>query len=206
MTDFYEISSINEYSTMSFSDVYPNYDVFLEGINYEGDTIIGYNTIPEFKILTDVNNLKTIYYLLMGRYGNSPIANNDVNQFSIKLFSTIFQYGPSWEKRLDIQNKLRSLTEEELLTGAKAIYNHALNPSTEPTTNTLNELEYINDQNVSKYVKAKPTAYLELWEILKDDVTERFLRKFQHLFLQIARPTRNIYYGTEESKNESRYN
>ena len=206
MTDFYEISDINGYSTTSFSDVYPNYDLFLEGINYEGDTIIGYNTIPEFKILKDVNNLKTIYYLLMGRYGNSPIANNDVNQFSIKLFSTIFQYGPSWEKRLDIQNKLRSLTEEELLTGAKSIYNHALNPITEPTTNTLNELEYINDQNVSKYVKAKPTAYLELWEILKDDVTERFLRKFQHLFLQIARPTRNIYYGTEERKNESRYN
>lgn len=195
-----DLYNINGYSTMTFSDIYPEYDIFLNGITAEGVDIIGYNSIESFKSLSNNESLKTLYYLMVGRYGNSPIANNDINQFSIKLFSIIFQYGPSWEKRLDIQNKLRSLTEEELLTGAKSIYNHALNPSTEPTTNTLNELEYINDQNVAKYVKAKPTAYLELWEILKDDVTERFLRKFQHLFLQIARPTRNIYYGTEESE------
>ena len=60
-------------------------------------------------------NATTLYYLLYARYGNTPIANYDENQWKYKVFSIIFQYGPTWEKRLDIQTTLRGLQLSDLI-------------------------------------------------------------------------------------------
>ena len=60
-------------------------------------------------------NATTLYYLLYARYGNTPIANYDENQWKYKMFSIIFQYGPTWEKRLDIQTTLRGLQIADLI-------------------------------------------------------------------------------------------
>ena len=183
-----EITNINGYSTKTFSGIYPTYTSFFDGVN----------SVPEFKILKNENNYKVLYYLLLGRYANSPIANDDVNQFSIKLYSIIYQYGPTWEEKKNIQDKIRMLDDNAIKQGSKAIYNHALNPGTDPSTDSLTELEYINDQNTTNYLKSDMEAYNIKWSLLNDRVDENFLRKFQHLFLQIVRPTKNIYYGTEE--------
>lgn len=60
-------------------------------------------------------NATTLYYLLYARYGNNPIANYDEEQFKYKVFSVIFQYGPTWEKRLSVQNTLRGLQLADLI-------------------------------------------------------------------------------------------
>ena len=60
-------------------------------------------------------NATTLYYLLYAKYGNTPIANYDENQWKYKMFSIIFQYGPTWEKRLDIQTTLRGLQISDLI-------------------------------------------------------------------------------------------
>lgn len=60
-------------------------------------------------------NATTLYYLLYARYGNTPIANYDETQWKYKMFSIIFQYGPTWEKRLDIQTTLRGLQISDLV-------------------------------------------------------------------------------------------
>ena len=122
-------------STKTFTEVYDSWEDFLT----DSGTIFDLN-------ITE-SNLKTLYYLLYARYGNNFITNWDENQFKAKLWGLIWQYGPTWEKRLDIQDKLREIGDEQLLEGAKAIYNHAYNPSTNPSTQTLEELTYINDQN-----------------------------------------------------------
>ena len=57
------------------------------------------------------------------------------------------------------------------MTGSKQIYNHANNPSTEPGTDTDEELAYINDQNTTKNKKSKLDAYALYNEVLKNDVT-----------------------------------
>ena len=62
-----------------------------------------------------VQNATTLYYLLYARYGNTPIANYDEEQWKYKIFSIVFQYGPTWEKRLDIQNTLRGLQISDLV-------------------------------------------------------------------------------------------
>lgn len=139
----------------------------------------------------------TLYYLLYASYGNSTIRNSDINQFKYMVFSRIFMYGPTWEKRLEVQSKIRNLTEKELLTGNTAIYNTANNPGAEPTTDTLEELEYINNQNTTKNKRSKADAYANLMMILKTDVTKEFIDGFKPFFKQVATKELPLLYITE---------
>lgn len=177
------------YSTEVFQDIYPDLDTFKADYNGE--------KFP--KVINDVN-CKNLYYLLMARYCNNPIANLDVEQFKTKLQAVIWQYGPAWEKRLDIQEKLRNLGDNEILEGAKAIYNHALNPGQieAETTVDLPELKYVDNQNTTNYKKSKMDAYTQLWDLLVTDVTNDFLNKFRPLFKQFVRPEQHYIYESEE--------
>lgn len=157
-----------------FSDIWGNVDEFLQD----------YNNIGIPVSISDAS-ATTLYYLLYARYGESTAATPNTDQFKYKIFSLIFQYGPTWEKNLDIQKQLRELSLEELLDGGKAIYNHSLNPSTMPSTDTLEELTTVNDQNVTKYKKNKIDAYRILSDLLKTDVTGYFLDRFKTCFITV---------------------
>lgn len=179
-------SLYGNFRTRTFADIYTTFEEFNEDYTSNG--------IPAS--LSTVN-LRTLYYLLYARYGNSNIASSDENQFKYKVFSTIFMYGPSWQKRLDIQKKLIDLGDDEILVGATAIYNQALNPSQMPSTQTLEELNYINQQNTTKYKKSKLEAYAVLEELIKTDVTEQFIGKFKKLFITIVEPDLPLWYATQ---------
>lgn len=173
------------YNTMTFQELFPSANDFLSSYK-----TVGLGGIEDV-------NVNKLYYLLYGYYGNNPLANMDINQSTYKLFSIVFMYGPTWEKRLEIQNNLRNLTEQDLRLGSKAIYNQAYNPSTEPSTSTLEELETINAQNTTNYKKSKMDAYMQLWDLLDTDVSSEFLSKFKVLFKQIVIPERPIIYESE---------
>ena len=181
-----------QYDTKLFTQIWEDVTSFLEDYNDSG--------IPK---TISTTNATTLYYLLYAKYGNDPIANRDINQFKYKVLSIIFEYGPTWEKRLDIQQKLRNLTDDELIRGAKAIYNSALNPSTAPSTATLEELDYINAQNTTNYKKSKMEAYAQLWELLNTDVTSAFVGKFKVCFKQFVRPEKPLIYVTEVEEDDS---
>lgn len=169
------------FPTKSFLDVYSSVD----------DFVTDYGSLGFPKTITS-DNYKVLYYLLVSKYGNSPIANADETQFKIKLQSIIWQYGPAWEIKLDIQDKIRNLSDEELLKGTAAIYNHALNPSemsSETTTLDIPELRYVDSQNTTNYKKSKLDAYSDLWSMLVNDVTEVFINRFKNLFQLVAVPT-----------------
>lgn len=185
-----DLSMLPQYSTILFTDVWESVNDFL--YDYQN------NGIP--KTIDVAKSAQTLYYLLYARYGNNPIANRDVNQFKAKVMSIIFSYGPTWEKRLDIQAKLRALSDEDLRVGAKAIYNQALNPSDAPGTGTLEELDYINQQNTTNYKKAPMEAYGQLWELLSIDVTTEFINKFKVCFKTFVMPERPLVYETEEDE------
>ena len=186
---------------MSNTEMLPRYDtkLFCEIWEEVNDFIYDYNHLPTSLKggMPSTDSMTTLYYLLYARYANNPIANFDENQWKYKIFSVIFQYGPTWEKRLDIQKKLRSISDDDLLKGAKAIYNTALNPSSAPSTSTLTELEYINQQNTTNYKKSKMDAYSQLWELLDTDVTGEFLDKFRKCFKQFVQPEKTFIYVTD---------
>jgi hypothetical protein len=118
-------------------------------------------------------------------------------QWKFKIFSVMFQYGPTWEKRLDIQAKLRAISDDDLLKGSKAIFNHAFNPSSTPSTGSLDELTFINDQSTSNYKKSKMDAYMQLWELLDTDVTEEFLAQFKKCFKLFVSSEQPLLYETD---------
>ena len=188
-------SLYGNYRTRKFSDIYPNLTEFTDDFDFYKNA--GLN--PGFASQTSIN---TIFYLLCARYGNSHIANSDENQFKLKVFSYIFQFGPFWEKKLLIQSKLRSLSEEQLLEGSKQINNHSYNPSTAPSTNTLDEFTTTNEQTATKYKKSRLDAYGLLSELLERDVTEEFINKFKKLFLVIVEPQYPLWYVTDTDEEE----
>lgn len=118
-------------------------------------------------------------------YGQSTIASTDPTQFKYQIFSTVYEYGPTWEKRIDIQNELRSLTADQLAEGNKAIFNRALNPGTTPTTE---ELSMVSEQTVQKNKRSKLDQYERLYSLLNTDVTAAFISKFKKYFIQIVQP------------------
>ena len=176
------------YRTRKFADIWPSADAFIQ--DYQA------SAIPQKLKTADAT---TLYYLLYARYGNSSIANSDENQFKYKVFSTIYIGGATWAKKQEIQDKLREMTEDEILAGTKAINNHAYNPQTAPTTDTVEELDYINEQNTTKYKKSKLDGYAMLWAILNDGVTEKFLREFRYHFLVVVEPQLPLWYVTNIS-------
>ena len=181
-----------EYSTKTFAQVYPSYEKFKE--DYDAlITLVSGGVQP----LTSANTQAT-FYLLFAKYGNNPIVNFDITQFKMKLMSVIATYGPVWEKKKAIQKSLRDLTEAELLQGAKQIYNHAFNPSTEPSTQELEEITHINDQNVTNNKKAKMEAYSILWANLHVDATDEYLNKFKNCFSRFVGDQFPILFAVDE--------
>ena len=183
------------YRTRSFNDIYGDLNTFKVDAEY-------YKSVGLDPKLIKSTSINTIFYLLCARYGNSHIANSDENQFKLKLFSTIFQYAPYWEKKLDIQATLRGLSEDQLREGSKQINNHAYNPSTAPTTDTLDELLTTNEQTATKFKKSRLDAYGILSDLLERDVTEEFIGKFKKLFLYIVEPQLPLWYVTDINSEE----
>lgn len=181
------------YWNETFLEIYPD----LIGFKNDYETI-GTNFHPSIN-LTD-EQLSTIYYLLVSRYGSDPIANRTLTIFKTKLFALIYSYAPIFLKKREIQDKLRSLTEDELRLGSKQIYNHAFNPSNQPSTASLEELDYINDQNTATNKKGKTDAYMVLWSMLSSNEVEDFLRKFRVLFQIVVDRQLPWWYDYEEGE------
>lgn len=187
-------SMIPQYSTKIFTNIWDEASEFVTDYKASG--------------LYDTNNkisdtsATTLYYLLYARYGNSPIANRDINQFKYKVYSIIFQYGPKWEKDLDVQKKVRALTDDEIRLGSKAIYNQAMNPATEPTTAALDEITYINAQNTTNYKKSPLEGYAILEQLLRDDITKIFVDRFIICFKKFVSNERPIIYVSEEDEDD----
>ena len=219
------------YDTNLFCEIWDSSDSFLADYNNTGTEFT--NQVP--RVISQQNALMT-YLLLFSRYGNNPIANYDVNQFKNKIFTIIWQYGPAWEKRLSMQEDIRNLTLQEITQGTKTdwssegsqsqnnsgtdttINNHAFNPSTAPTTQTTNELDYIDQQQVAKgsntstisgtdsqttgqvVTKSKMDAYAQLWDLVATDVTNDYIAKFKNCFKQFVAPERGMIYVTEDEE------
>lgn len=191
-------SLFGNYYTKTFTEIYDNVDKFIA--DYKNQNAEFPNGIPA--TISDTN-ATTLFYMLYAKYGNSSITNMDENQFKYKLFTTIFEYGPTWEKRLSIQSRLRELTEDDILIGAKQLSQHAYNPSDEVNPNLNNgEINTTNEQTRIKYTRSILDGYANLITLLETDVTERFLAEFKKLFISVVMPSKPLWYATNIEEEE----
>ena len=133
---------------MSREEMIPQYDteLFTEVWEDVQDFLYDYQHIG---IPTSIStaNATTLYYLLYARYGNTPIANYDQTQWKYKMFSVIFQYGPTWEKRLAVQGILRNMSIEDLVDngGLSELFNHTGSANVTKTGSDNNTRTYQED-------------------------------------------------------------
>ena len=138
--------------------------------------------------------MTTLYYLLWARYASSHIRSDYPQQWKMKLMMTVFEYGPTWSKRLEIQEKVRNMSDDEIQKGTIMTYNTAMNPDGAPTTETWDTLQGINSQNKNLYQRGKLDSYAYIDQILKTDVTREFVEKFKKFFDIMASPGTKLDY------------
>ena len=190
----------NEQWTSSLSEIYPTYDDFLADyneINLKGLVFSDYKTNPENPAF-----LRIIYLLLMGEYGNSAIRAFSPDLFKVRFFTRIMAYGPTYEKQMEHQKTLLSMTDEELQVSAKAIYNSARNPSQKPPTNSEEILPYIDAQSTANHLRSKLDAYAYFNEIIDDTITKEFIKKFDDFFVIVQRTNMPLWYITDKGDYE----
>lgn len=190
-------SKYGNYRTSTFADIFPDADKFFS--EYTQSIIFTADANDENKIPS--NYMRILWGLLYARYGNSSIASSDPNRFKYQLWSIIYSAGPAWVKKLELQAKLRGLTDDELLTGSKTITNLAYHDGTQPSTSTLEEIQAISQQNTVNTKRSKLDGYSLLYDMLNEDVTSSFLSRFKKLFLQVVAPERPLWYE-EADQNE----
>lgn len=188
----YDGTLYGSYRTKKFGDVWSTVNDFLADYQTSGIPM----TIPAdiANNGADKGSLYNLYFLLYARYGNDVIASSDLQRFKMNFFAIIWQYGPNWAKNLEIQSKLRKLTDDEITQGSVQIYNQADNPSTDPSTDTSEYLQYIKTQNTSINKKGKLEGYALLDSLLKRDVTQEFLNRFKPLFKTVVEPEELLLY------------
>lgn len=171
------------YIPKTFLDIFPTEESFITNWNSSGLTDMA--ALP-------VGSISIIYTLLVARYGNSHITGNNEDLWKKRISATIFQFAPTWEKKLEIQKKLRELNDTELLTGSKVVYDKSYNPSTViegGPNNEFGEIDTVNEQTKSKNVRSKMEAYAMLTDLLDRDITEEFITRFKTLFRRVIAPT-----------------
>lgn len=194
------------FDNVTFSDLWSDSDSFVQAYKTSG-LPLSY-TLTDGTVGTYLNDddLTLIWTLMIGRFADSTIKPyNTFGAFQVRFMSRVWQHAPAWKKELEIQNKLRSMSladNSEIYKGSSAIYNSALNPNTTPGTGTDSELSYINSQNVTKYKKSKLEGLAILNDMLKRDVTEQFLRRFDDFFKTIIYTGRDLLYTTYNEQGE----
>ena len=190
MSDLYYIEGMGElpeYNTKIFREIWPDFDSFFTDYSKS-----------HLKSSELEGSEGMIYDLLFANFANDSIASMDEFQFKAKVFERIFNYGPTWKKRLSIQERIRNMSEEELRIGGRDISNFAINPNTSPSTSSTDELTEISQQTSRNRKRGRLDAYANLLSLLDEDVTADFVRRFRPLFRTIVSPLATQIYPNEE--------
>lgn len=178
-----------------------NQRVFFDIYNNENDFLNDLKTKYTMFYVEDMGDdmIKLTFWLLAARFGDQAIIGyTDVDRWKLRLFSTVYTYGPVWAKKTSLQKQIRSLTIDQLKETGKMINNTALNPNNDPTTE---ELDYISSQNTSKSTMADVDALNIQYVTLNDGLDREYTDHFTKLFSKFLLPDVPLYlYPNEEDK------
>lgn len=195
-------SLYGNYRTRTFNDIFTtttDFQTYMTGIDKSAGTEDLVSKDKDATVIAQYYN--RIWFLLSARFGNCHIASSDENQFKLKTWSLITQYGPTWYEKDALQKKFRNFTDDELRSQGSSIINYAYNPST--TVAEGGVIDNINEQNTSNAKRSPVDAYSIQYDILKDDITDKFVEKFKKLFLMIVEPEKPLWYTSDDDSSGS---
>ena len=179
------------YNTKLFSEIWP------DSASFKADYIAYETNIGNLNKVDDKYVVLT-WQLIASKFANTPIRSESESQFKLGVFGIMVSEAPTWARRLELQKSIRELSEADLMAGETNIANRAENPDEAPTTNTMDELTYINIQTTNKQKRSKVQAYALLDSLLQNDLTETYVRRFNSLFKRVLVPATYIYVSEEE--------
>lgn len=177
------MSMIRETNEKTFNEIYQDADTF-----YKESSEYGFNQS------IDEDATKTIFYLLTAKYGDcTTLGFTNETRWKMKLFMIIWEFGSEWVRKVNLTDDMRKVTTDEAMDGSKVLVNHSKNPQNKPTTE---ELDYIDDQNATKYKKSKIEALEILYSSSHSEFTNAFINRFAVLFNPVLLPSDPLYvYG-----------
>lgn len=179
---------------LKFKDVFTNQNDFINAVGYlESDGTIYEGTSKVTPVLSDDQTYQC-YYLLMSRYYDSTFKLTDKDSIARRFGAILASYGAVWAKHKEINQKVRNMSEDEIIEGQTSVSNNASNPSIEPSTQTLEELTYIDNQLVNKTKRSKLNAYEQFKDMIDSEKDEWLINKFKDLFIKFPRITVEGYY------------
>lgn len=187
----YEFNYLGQtYPTMTLADIFPKFA--------DLSTFYTQTGLPNRFLDYQDYNLETAYFMLMSEFASAHIKSTSVDLFKLRFAKLLFEYVPVWQREMYFQSKLLTMSDEELIKGSRTVHNHANHPGSVPSTASLEELTYIDNQTTSNYVKNVPEAIREHIYSINYNPTEEFINKFRGLFSDVMYSSTTHYYESEE--------
>lgn len=169
-----DTSLIRRTNQKTFSDIYSSYESFSEDFSGLGGVFVQH--------LSETFEKKT-FYLLTAYYGDLAISGyRNETRWKLKLFALIAEYGPEWETKTDLQEKLRAMTIDQIKEQGLSIRNSAYNPDNSPSDASLKELQYISSQQTARDTVNDLEATLQKYGALADGLDQDYMAHFKPLF------------------------
>lgn len=143
--------------------------------------------------ITD-DNLNLVWAVLAAKFSESHINFTKEQPFKLKLLSIVAEATPKFIKDIEIQQKLASLKIDDdadmafIARASSFVVNHADHPATDPDTESLDSLTYIDTQDINTNKRGELDSMAYLSALMRSNLYTAYTNRFKPLFVAIAFP------------------
>lgn len=178
-----------QYLTVTFTTLYESLEMFGKDCAqfYTDSTLDG-------------NEVKALYYLLLGSFAESHIAYTNTMQFKIQMFNEINRLYPTILEYDRQQKELRASTLDELLDAGEAITNAGASNTSNIKTDAPTGSTQLASQVTNKQKYGKFTAKLNKIKAMQYGLQQDLINALKHYFIMFLEPQLDLYFYTEDEQ------
>lgn len=188
---------IRKSNQKTFLDIYNSAETMINDLDTNYSILRPSNSTDDYLTLA--------FYLIAGKYGDTPINGyDDEARWKLRLFTIMRDGEPIWQFKNDLKEQVLNMSIDDIMKGDLSIYNTALNPNTDPSDTDTKELEYINSQNTARRTLNKSQAIALKSDMLDafHDIDDIFLRPFEKLFSKFTLQDIPLYIYTDNNEDD----
>lgn len=182
----------NVFLTKTFYEQYPNADKFVEM----------WNASPFNIEAMSQQEIENLYYQLVSEYMMSHFAFIEPLQIDLQVAKTIYNYYPNLQKKLQLQQQIIQMTDQDLQDGNIAINSSMSNPDTDEISPSDASLPYTSQKSLQTRKYSKPDRYTRQYNLLVDGLYDVFIKRFKPLFITLIVGTNNMLSMNNDEWNE----
>lgn len=177
--------------TPSFYERYPNFETFSDV----------WQSSPFYMDSITEEELKHIYFHILGEYMTSHYKYINTLQQDLQTMNIIHDYYPNLKKRIELQEKILSLTIEEMGKGGTQITAGMQNNDTDTVSATEEDMPFISRKTTQTNKLSTPQALTKQYNMIVDGLWDAFIKRFSSLFIMLIIGTDELFYMDDEEWN-----